>query len=64
MDLKFPDDPSEITGMFGLGESLLIVKRKGIYAIKMADQIDPNRTNPNIPNTVQRFAPYGSDDLL
>lgn len=64
MDLNFPDDSSEITGMLTLGESLLIVKHKGIYEVKMADQIDPKRTNVEVPNTVQRFAPFGSDEAL
>ena len=62
MNITVPGDDSEITGMLTLGDSLYVVKRKGIYQIKMADQIDPERTNPNIPNTVQRLAAFGSDE--
>lgn len=62
MNINVPGDDSEITGMLTLGDSLLVVKRKGIYQIKMADQIDPERTNPNVPNTVQRLTPFGSDE--
>ncbi|MBZ0134240.1 MAG: hypothetical protein M9884_16900 [Rhodocyclaceae bacterium] len=62
MSMNVPGDDSEITGMLTLGDSLLVVKRKGIYQIKMADQIDPERTNPNVPNTVQRLAAFGSDE--
>ncbi|MCR4304698.1 MAG: hypothetical protein NUV63_10825 [Gallionella sp.] len=61
MNLNTPDDTSEITGMFGVGDALLVVKRLGIYEIKLADQIDPERTNLNTPNTVQRLSPFGSD---
>ena len=28
----------------------------------MADQIDPDRTNIELPNTVQRLTPFGSDE--
>jgi len=62
MNINVPGDDSEITGMLTLGDSLLVVKRKGIYQIKMADEIDPERTNPNVPNTVQRLAAFGSDE--
>ncbi len=62
MNINVPGDDSEITGMLTLGDSLLVVKRKGIYQIKMADEIDPERTNANVPNTVQRLAAFGSDE--
>lgn len=62
MNIIVPGDDSEITGMLSLGDNLLVVKRKGIYQIKMADQIDPERTNPNVPNTIQRLAVFGSDE--
>lgn len=61
INLNYPDDTSEITKMIGVGEALLFVKRLGIYEIKLADQIDPERTNLNTPNTVQRLLPFGSD---
>ncbi len=61
-EIKTPDDDSAITGMITTGENLLAVKEKGVYAIKLADQIDPERKNINIPNTIQKILPYGSSE--
>ena len=61
-EVKTPDDDSAITGMISTGDSLLAVKEKGVYAIKLADQIDPERKNINAPNTIQRILPYGSGE--
>lgn len=61
LEVKTPDDDSAITGMITCGDRLLTVK-KGIYEIKLADQIDPERKNIQIPNTVQRVLPYGSNE--
>jgi hypothetical protein len=60
--ISTPDDDSPITGMMSLGKRLLVIKRKGIYEVKLADQIDPERTNINAPNTIQRVLSFGSDD--
>lgn len=62
LEVKTPDDDSAITGMISHGDSLLVVKEKGVYAIKLADQIDPERKNINVPNTIQRILPYGSSE--
>jgi len=62
LEVKTPDDDSAITGMISHGDSLLVVKEKGVYAIKLADQIDPERENINAPNTIQRILPYGSSE--
>src|SRR5262249_10157199 len=43
-------------------DRLLLVKGKGIYEIKLADQVDPERTNIATPNSIQRVIPYGADD--
>ena len=48
--------------MISTGERLLIVKEKGVYEVKLADQVDPERTNIATPNTVQRILPYGAGD--
>ena len=62
-DINTPDDETAISGMISIGdERLLIIKGKGIYEIKLADQIDPKRTNINTPSTIQKVLPYGSDD--
>jgi hypothetical protein len=44
---------------------LYSVMEHGIYAVQMADQIDPDRTNADLPPTVQqRVLAYGSDDPI
>src|SRR5262245_2861176 len=64
MDIGTPDDQSAVTGMFPIGDDLYVVKERGIYEVKLADRIDPNRTNIAIPNTQQRVLNYGSDAPL
>lgn len=60
LEVKTPDDDSKITGMLTFSDSLYAVKEKGIYEIKLADQIDPDRKNIHVPNTIQRVLQYGS----
>lgn len=60
LEVITPDDDSDITGMLTFGGGLYVVKEKGIYEVKLADQIDPERNNINIPNTIQRVLPHGS----
>jgi hypothetical protein len=57
-------DDSAITEMIPIGDKLYIVKERGIYAMQLADQIDPQRTNAGIPDTQQKILPIGSDDPL
>jgi hypothetical protein len=57
-------DTSPITGMITIGGILHIVKSEGIYEIRLADEIDPQRVNPNIPNTQRRVLRLGSDSEL
>src|SRR5262249_32256833 len=61
MEIGVPDDQSAITAIFPIGDDLYVVKERGIYEVKLADRIDPNRTNIAIPNTQQRVLNYGSD---
>jgi hypothetical protein len=58
------EDDGAIKSMFPIGGVLHIIKERGIYVVKLADNIDPERTNPNIPNTQQRVLTYGSDSEL
>jgi hypothetical protein len=62
IEIRTPDDDSAILEMISTGERLLIVKEKGVYEVKLADQVDPERTNIATPNTVQRILPYGASD--
>ncbi len=50
-----------IKEMVPIGKVMYIVKERAIYAIRLADQIDPDRYNMNIPNTQQKFASEGSE---
>ena len=61
VDLSTPDDSSDISEMITVAGRLLVVKGKGVYEVKLADKLDPERTNMGTPNTVQRFLPFGSD---
>ncbi|MGO9171772.1 MAG: hypothetical protein ACLP7P_07380 [Rhodomicrobium sp.] len=64
--LKNPDDGSPIREQIVLGDRLLSITEKCTYAIQMADQIDPGRTNPNLPhNFQQKLFDHGiSSELL
>jgi len=61
LEIRTPDDDSAISKLISTGDRLLVVKGKGIYEIKLADQVDPERTNIATPNTIQRVIPYGAD---
>lgn len=61
MDIETNDDNTPIFAFINNGDKLLVVKGRGIYEIKLADQIDPARTNINTPNTAQRVFQFGSD---
>lgn len=59
------DDGSPIREMIALGDRMLIVTDKCIYAMQMADQIDPGRTNPKLPHNVhQKLFDHGAGSEL
>lgn len=62
LKISTPDDDSPVSGVLKTADRLLVVKGKGIYEIKLADQVDPERTNIAVPNTIQRILPYGAQD--
>jgi hypothetical protein len=64
MSVGTAGDTSAIKEVIPIGGTLHIVKEKGIYACKLADQIDPERSNPNIPNVQQRVLAYGTESNL
>ena len=51
-----------IREMIPLGDTMYFVKERGIYAMQLADQIDPDRTNAALPDTQQRILRIGTDD--
>lgn len=62
MTITTPDDDTPIREMISTGERLLVVKDKAIYEVTLADQIDPERTNLAVPNTVQRVLSFGAQE--
>ena len=62
LEVSTPDDNTAISEMISIADRLLVVKGKGIYEIKLADQVDPERTNVGVPNTIQRILAYGAQD--
>jgi hypothetical protein len=57
-------EDGEIRTMFPIGGVLHVIKDKSIYAIRLADNIDPVRTNRSIPNTQQRILNHGAESEL
>jgi hypothetical protein len=63
--LNNPDDGTPIREMFELGDGLLIISEKCTYRIQVADQIDPERTNPSLPhNFQQKLFDHGTKSAL
>jgi hypothetical protein len=63
MDVGTKEDGA-IDDMIPIGKTLYIVKERSIYTVRMADDIDPNRTNIDIPDVQQKFSSVGSDSDL
>jgi hypothetical protein len=61
MNVGSPDDLSPITSMIVIGKMLYVVKASSVYQVRMADDINPERTNPSVPNTQQKILGVGSD---
>lgn len=60
-----PDDESPIKEMFTLSDVLLMITEKCTYQIQMADQIDPERKNPQLPpNFQQKMFDHGTKSEL
>lgn len=56
------NEEDSMSAMVAMDNRLLCVMRKSIHAIALADTIDPERTNPSIPNSQQKIISYGSDE--
>jgi hypothetical protein len=54
--VKIAGDPEEgaVREMIGIGGKVYAIKERAIYSFTLADNIDPGRTNPAIPNVQQR----------
>jgi hypothetical protein len=53
------DDP--VKEIFAIGEHLHALKMNSIYEIKLADEIDPERQNIDVPNANQKVLSYGAN---
>ncbi|TGS89315.1 hypothetical protein EN817_02905 [Mesorhizobium sp. M3A.F.Ca.ET.174.01.1.1] len=55
-------DSSEgaVAGMVPTKKSLFIVKERAVYALQLADHVDPKRENIHVPNSMQLVAKSGS----
>lgn len=49
------EDDGAILEMYNLGGRMLVIKEKAIYELRFADDIDPNRENPNLPPSTQKL---------
>ncbi len=60
------DEEGAIAEMLNINnERLLIIKERAIYEIQTADDIDPDRTNISLPNTIQKlFIDQGTESEL
>lgn len=56
------DDKSEIQEFLSTGNGLYVIKETGVYKIQLADDIDPERSNPNIPNLNQQVLASGHNN--
>jgi hypothetical protein len=53
-----------VKSLAAIGGRLFAIKEKAIYNVSFADDIDPERTRDDIPNTVQKVFDVGSDDEI
>jgi hypothetical protein len=58
------DDEGVIQEFINVGHSLLMIKDKAIYRSQLADQIDPGRTNINVPHIQQKIYSVGSSSEI
>jgi len=49
------EEDGAIVEMKNIGGRLLIIKERSIYEMVMADDIDPERTNINLPTTIHKL---------
>lgn len=56
------NEGGNIVTMVKVGERLMLVAQRGVYAVQMADQIDPGRTDIHLPNVIQQqVLQYGTE---
>lgn len=59
------DSEGAIERMVNIGERTFVIKNRGIYELILADDIDPKRTNINVPNMVHKLVlSQGIDSVI
>jgi hypothetical protein len=53
------DGEGNIEEFFNIGHALLMIKEEAIYKFQLADQVDPARTNIDVPNVQQKLYSVG-----
>lgn len=64
MQVGDASDASGIREMMAVDGRMLIVKEGGIWQVQLADDIDPERVNPSIPNAQQKMLSVGTRDAI
>jgi len=59
-----PNDMTPISDIFATDENLYVITSKAIYLVQLADNIDPARTNPNLPNSQKKVLNHGSENEI
>ena len=54
------DDEGDLKEFLNIGHTLLMIKENAIYKFQLADQIDPSRTNIDIPHVQQKVYSVGA----
>ncbi len=58
------DDKSGIKEVISTSHRLYTLTEQAVYSVQLADDIDPERTNPNIPNLSQKVVSAGYGDEI
>ncbi len=58
------DDKSAAKEFLSTRDALYVIKESGVFKIRLADDIDPGRTNPDIPNLSQQVLTEGYDNEI
>lgn len=58
------EEGDNVSCLVKMDNRLLVITRKNISKVLMADEVDPEKTNPNIDHNIQFELPVGSDSRL
>lgn len=58
------EDSSPIRDFLSTANALYTIKENGVYKVQLADDIDPGRTNPNVPNLSQKVLSAGYNNEI